>query len=60
MKKLMCILALAMLCIHVMAQPSQPGPTQLPSEDSPEALQRYVPVLPSVKAQFWKIDPKLG
>src|SRR5580658_6702831 len=60
MKKLMCILALAMLCIHVMAQPSQPTPTQLPSEDSPEALQRYVPVLPSVKAQFWKIDPKLG
>ena len=60
MKKLMRILALAMLCIHVMAQPSQPAPTQLPPEDSPEALQRYVPVLPSVKAQFWKIDPKLG
>jgi glyoxylase-like metal-dependent hydrolase (beta-lactamase superfamily II) len=60
MKKLMCILALAMLCIHVTAQPSQPAPTQVPPEDSPEALQRYVPVLPSVKAQFWKIDPKLG
>lgn len=60
MKKLMCILALAMLCIHGMAQPSQPAPTQLPPEDSPEALQRYAPVLPSVKAQFWKIDPKLG
>jgi hypothetical protein len=60
MKKLMCILGLAMLWIHAMAQPSQPAPTQLPPEDSPEALQRYVPVLPPVKAQFWKIDPKLG
>src|SRR5713226_4159470 len=33
---------------------------QSPREDSPENLQRYVPVLPSVKASFWQIDPKLG
>jgi glyoxylase-like metal-dependent hydrolase (beta-lactamase superfamily II) len=53
MKKLICILALAVFfCGHVLAQSSQ--------EDSPESLQRYVPVLPAVKAQMWKIDPKLG
>ena len=33
---------------------------QSPREDSPENLQRYVPVLPSVKRQFWQIDPNLG
>ena len=53
MKKLMCILALAaVFCVQVSAQSSQ--------EDSPENLQKYVPLLPAVKAQMWKIDPKLG
>jgi glyoxylase-like metal-dependent hydrolase (beta-lactamase superfamily II) len=53
MKRLICILALAVFfCGHVLAQSSQ--------EDSPENLQRYVPLLPTVKAQIWKIDPKLG
>jgi glyoxylase-like metal-dependent hydrolase (beta-lactamase superfamily II) len=53
MKKLMYLLALAsVLCIHVSAQSSQ--------EDSPENLRKYVPLLPSVKAQMWKIDPKIG
>ena len=33
---------------------------QSPREDSPENLQKYVPVLPSVKRQFWQIDPNLG
>ena len=33
---------------------------QSPQVDSPENLQKYVPVLPSVKASFWQIDPKLG
>jgi glyoxylase-like metal-dependent hydrolase (beta-lactamase superfamily II) len=33
---------------------------QPPQGDSPEALKTYVPVLDSVKAQFWQIDPKLG
>src|SRR5467141_3214897 len=28
--------------------------------NSTEELKKYVPVLPAVKAQFWKIDPKLG
>ena len=53
MKKLMYLLALAsVLCIHVSAQSSQ--------EDSPENLRKYVPLLPSVKAQMWKIDPNIG
>ena len=38
--------------VSVLAQTSQ--------QDSPEALRKYVPVLPSVKAQYWQIDPKLG
>src|SRR6202521_1969615 len=53
MKRLVYILALAAaLCVHVSAQSA--------GVDSQEDLQRYVPVLPSVKAQFWQIDPKLG
>ncbi len=53
MKKLVYVLAFAAaLCVHVAAQSS--------AGDSQEDLQKYVPVLPSVKAQFWKIDPKLG
>ena len=53
MKRLIYILALAAaLCVHVSAQSS--------GVDSQEDLQKYVPVLPSVKTQFWKIDPKLG
>ena len=61
MKRHTCILAfVAMLCVHLLAQSSQQASMQPPPEDSPEALQQYLPVLPSVKAQFWKIDPKLG
>ncbi len=53
MKKLIYLLLLAtVFCVNVSAQSSQ--------EDSPEKLQKYVPLLPSVKAQVWKIDPKLG
>jgi glyoxylase-like metal-dependent hydrolase (beta-lactamase superfamily II) len=53
MKKLMYGLALAaVLFVHASAQSSQ--------RDSPENLQQYVPLLPLVKAQVWKIDPKLG
>ena len=29
-------------------------------QDSPESLEGYVPVLSSVKAKFWKIDPAIG
>ena len=53
MKKLIYLLLLAtVFCVNVSAQSSQ--------GDSPEKLQKYVPLLPSVKAQVWKIDPKLG
>src|SRR5580700_11700395 len=53
MKKLVYVVALAAaLCVYVSAQAS--------AGYSQEDLQKYVPVLPSVKAQFWKIDPKLG
>jgi glyoxylase-like metal-dependent hydrolase (beta-lactamase superfamily II) len=53
MKKLIYLLLLAtVFCVQVSAQSSQ--------EDSPENLQKYVPLLPSVKAQVWKIDPKVG
>ena len=61
MKKLIFILALALIfSSNIAAQSPQQTSIQLPSEDSPEALQQYVPVLPSVKAQYWQIDPKLG
>jgi glyoxylase-like metal-dependent hydrolase (beta-lactamase superfamily II) len=53
MKKLVYVVALAAaLCVYLSAQAS--------AGYSQEDLQKYVPVLPSVKAQFWKIDPKLG
>ena len=41
-----------MLCTALGAQAS--------AQSSSENLQKYVPVLPSVKASFWQIDPKLG
>jgi glyoxylase-like metal-dependent hydrolase (beta-lactamase superfamily II) len=53
MKRFMYILALAaVFCVHVSAQPAR--------EDSAENLRKYVPLLPTVKAQMWKIDPKIG
>jgi glyoxylase-like metal-dependent hydrolase (beta-lactamase superfamily II) len=53
MNRFIGILALALsLCFKASAQSSQ--------EDSPENLQKYVPLLPTVKAQMWKIDPNLG
>src|SRR5271154_1579484 len=49
MKRLIFILAVsAALCGSALAQSSD------------EDLKRYVPILPSVKAQFFNIDPKLG
>src|SRR5690349_9314926 len=30
------------------------------STQTTEGLKEYVPVLPSVRANFWEIDPKLG
>src|SRR5216683_7345760 len=33
---------------------------QVSAQTSQESLKEYVPVLPSVKAKFWKIDPAVG
>src|SRR6266404_3599720 len=33
---------------------------QASAQSSQESLKEYVPILPSVKAKFWKIDPKVG
>src|SRR5260370_10175850 len=33
---------------------------QVSAQSTQEPLKEYVPVLPAVKAKFWKIDPKLG
>ncbi len=33
---------------------------QVSAQSSQESLKEYVPILPSVKAKSWKIDPKVG
>jgi hypothetical protein len=51
MRRYLSILAfVAVLCGHCFAQSTQ----------SPEGLKQYVPILPSVRANFWEIDPQLG
>src|SRR5580658_3592098 len=47
-KPILTLAALFALCCPVIAQSSD------------EDLKRYVPILPSVKAQFFDVDPKLG
>jgi len=57
MRKLTYLLMFAaVLCGPAWAQGSQKGSDQASEED----LRKYVPVLPSVKAHFWKIDPAIG
>ena len=57
MKKLMYLLALAVfLPIHLSAQSTHSAFDQSSQED----LKKYVPVLPSVRAQYFQVDPKLG
>ena len=59
MKKFICILIFTiMLNGIVSAQTSQES--MHPAQSSDEDLKSYVPVLPAVKAKFWKIDPNLG
>jgi glyoxylase-like metal-dependent hydrolase (beta-lactamase superfamily II) len=56
-------LALAGLAGSAVSATAQSGPP-IPIEDlrleSPDGLARYVPLLPAVKADVWKIDPNLG
>jgi glyoxylase-like metal-dependent hydrolase (beta-lactamase superfamily II) len=57
MKKVVCLLMLALVwCGSVLAQSSRDGSAQ----DSQEDLRKYVPLLPSVKANRWKLDPAVG
>jgi glyoxylase-like metal-dependent hydrolase (beta-lactamase superfamily II) len=57
MKKLIYVLELVIfLAIPVLAQSVHPAS----DESSQEDLKKYVPVLPSVTAQYFKVDPRLG
>ena len=54
MRKLVyLLLVLAVSCVATQAQSPQESSRQNCQDD----LRKYVPVLPSVKANFWKIDP---
>ena len=53
MKKLIGVLILATVFSGILSAQSS-------DECSQENLKNYVPVLPAVKAKFWKIDPALG
>ena len=44
------LMLLLLLCGYGRAQSTQ----------TPEGLKQYVPILPSVRKDFWEIDPKLG
>jgi glyoxylase-like metal-dependent hydrolase (beta-lactamase superfamily II) len=57
MKRFIYLLPLAaFLSIHASAQAVHPAS----AESSQEDLKKYVPVLPSVRAQYFKVDPQLG
>jgi len=49
------VVSVLVFAAYAFAHAARAAPAQ-----SPEDLKKYVPVLPAVKAQFWKIDPKLG
>jgi beta-lactamase superfamily II metal-dependent hydrolase len=59
MKKFICILILSAVLNGIVSAQTGQEPTH-PAQSSEEDLKSYVPVLPSVKAKFWKIDPNLG
>ena len=60
MKKLICLLALALgFSVQASAQSVKQIPLESIREEPTEALKQYVPLLPSVKAKIWKIDPKV-
>src|SRR5262252_9700157 len=57
MRKLTYLLTFAVfLCRPVLGQSPQLNASQMFQED----LRRYVPILPSVRTQYFKVDPKLG
>ena len=59
MKQLICMLMFAAVLNGIVSAQSSQQDSH-PIQSSQENLQSYVPVLPSVKAKFWKIDPNLG
>jgi glyoxylase-like metal-dependent hydrolase (beta-lactamase superfamily II) len=59
MKKFICILIFSAVLNGIVSAQTGQEPTH-PAQSSEEDLKSYVPVLPSVKAKFWKIDPNLG
>lgn len=61
MKKLICLLAVALgFGVSVWAQSAKQIPLESVQDEPVDNLNQYAPVLPSVKASMWKIDPKLG
>ena len=46
--------------IYAIAARCRLGRASLGSVFTRDSLKEYVPVLPAVKAKFWKIDPKVG
>src|SRR5258708_32778035 len=58
MKKFVCILIFSAVLNGIVSAQTGQESTH-PARSSEEDLKSYVPVLPSVKAKFWKIDPNL-
>lgn len=57
MRKLVyLLLVIAVSCVATRAQ----SPQESSGPNCQDDLRKYVPVLPSVKANFWKIDPAVG
>src|SRR5215469_7706216 len=56
MRKLTYLLTFAVFLFRPALGQPQINASQISQED----LQKYVPILPSVKARFWPTDPKLG
>jgi glyoxylase-like metal-dependent hydrolase (beta-lactamase superfamily II) len=59
MKEFICILLFSAVLNGIVSAQTGQESTH-PAQSSEEDLKSYVPVLSSVKARFWKIDPNLG
>jgi glyoxylase-like metal-dependent hydrolase (beta-lactamase superfamily II) len=59
MKNFICVLIFSAVLNGIVSAQTGQEPTH-PPQSSDDDLKSYVPVLHSVKAKFWKIDPNLG
>jgi glyoxylase-like metal-dependent hydrolase (beta-lactamase superfamily II) len=59
MKEFICILIFSAVLNGIVSAQTGQKSTH-PAQSSDQDLKSYVPVLSSVKAKFWKIDPNLG